>query len=102
MDPYEVPAYYVREQSDKFYLLPWTIDLEMGVLALICNSLHQGHWVLGDGDNNRACLHLIQKQAIKHLGAHYDFPFITYFQGPASYFLGRAPNSRCPTSLIVY
>lgn len=78
MDPYEVSAYYIREESDCFYLIPWTIENEMAVLAQIYNSIRQGRWVVGDGNNNQVCLHQIQKQAIQHLGAHYDLSFITY------------------------
>lgn len=50
----------------------------MGVLALICNSICRGRWVVRDGDNNRASHYQILEQAIQHLEVYYDFPFITY------------------------
>lgn len=78
MDPYEVPIYYRIDQADKFYLLPWMVGIEMGVLALLCNLLRRNCWIVGKGANNCASLYLARQQAIKHLGVPYDFSFAFY------------------------
>lgn len=61
-------------QDGAFYTSSWTHEQEKHLLTLLSHEYMSGRWIVGDYDNNRSIVSVIQFNAIFHKGPSFNLP----------------------------